>query len=187
MVASRRTIKVKECVHDIRSRMTDDEIREKYRISLNRLKKVFRVLVDSKAISHSELYKLSPLYRKTCDDIQSRRKPRIDLTVRLPIYELGSSSEGVVRDISEHGFRVAGIHSKAGEIKAFQLPVEMFIGFDPLLLIAKCIWVETKGKTVAYPVAGFEIKDISEHDLEALRKLVHLLILSKSGEWKINR
>ena len=186
-MASRKSISAKECVHDIRSKMSDDEIGEKYQISSKHLKKIFRVLVDSRAISHSELYALSPLYRKACDDIQSRRKPRIDLTVRLPIYEVGSSTKGIVRDISEKGFRVAGISSVPGETKAFQLPVEMFIGFDPLLLVAKCIWVETKGKHIAYPVAGYEIKNISEHDLEALRKLVHLLILSKSGEWKVNR
>jgi hypothetical protein len=167
--------------------MSDAEIMEKYGISSKRLRKLFQRLVDLKAISHSELYDRSLLYRKSFDDVQARRKPRVSVTVPLRIYDVESSTEGLIRDISERGFRVAGISSRVGEVRTFQIPVEMFIGFEPLLVIATCVWVETKGRTIQYRVAGYEIEDISESDLSSLRKLVQLLILSKSGEWRIFR
>ncbi len=184
---SSRSISVAVCVNDIRSDMTDGELMAKYGVSQQHLRKLFRKLVAIKAISHSELYRKSPLYRKSFDDLHAGRKPRVDVNVALPIYCVESATEGLIRDISESGFRVAGIPSQVGLIRTFQLPVEMFIGFDPLLLIAQCIWTETKGTAFDYTVAGYDIKYISESDLEALKKLVHLLLLSKSGEWKISR
>jgi hypothetical protein len=108
----------------------------------------------------------------------------VDLSVALWIYEVGSSASGLVRDISSTGLRVAGIKSEVGETKAFQLPVDMFIGFDPLLFTAQCTWVELKGKKQKYFVGGYKITDISDKDQEALKKLIQLLLLSKSGEWK---
>jgi len=167
--------------------MTDAELMAKYGISPKHLVRLFRKLIAVKAITHTELYDRSPMYRKSFNDIQARRKPRVDVTVPLPIYCVESASEGLIRDISETGFRVAGIPSQVGLVRTFQLPVEMFIGFDPLLLIAQCVWAESKGRTFDYIVAGYDIKYISASDLEALKKLVQLLLLSKSGEWRISR
>ncbi len=182
---SPRTISASACVSDIRSDMTDAELMAKYRISRKELRTIFRKLVAAKAISHSELYEKSPMYKKSYDDIQRRRKPRVDISVPLPIYCVESAKEGLIRDISETGFRVAGIPSKVGLVKTFQFPVDMFVGFDPLLLIAQCMWTETKGTSFDYMVAGYDIRYISESDLVALKRLVQLLLLSKSGEWKI--
>ena len=67
--------------------------------------------------------------------------------VHVPIYDIGSGAIGVLRDISETGLRVAGIESKVGQVKTFQIPIDMFMQADPLLIIAECKWVEIKGKT----------------------------------------
>ncbi|MFH1115587.1 MAG: PilZ domain-containing protein [Pseudomonadota bacterium] len=184
---SSRTISASACVRDIRSEMTDAQIMAKYRISPKELGKIFRKLVAAKAVSHSELYERSPLYRKSFDDAQEERRPRVDISIPLPIYCVESASEGLVRDISETGFRVAGIPSQVGLVKTFQLAVDMFVGFDPLLLIAQCMWTETKRTSFDYMVAGYDIRYISGSDLEALKRLVQLLLLSKSGEWRILR
>lgn len=184
---SSRSISVSICVNDIRSDMTDAELMAKYGISQKHLNRLFQKLIAVQAMSHSELYDRSPLYRKSYDNVQARRKPRVDVTVPLPIYCIESGTEGLIRDISEIGFRVAGIPSQIGLVRTFQLPVDMFIGFEPLLLIAQCVWTENKRRTFDYIVAGYELKYISESDLEALRKLVHLLLLSKSGEWRISQ
>ncbi|MDQ7783759.1 MAG: PilZ domain-containing protein [Desulfomonilaceae bacterium] len=184
---SPRPISAAALVTDIRSGMTEAELMAKYGISRKYLTKALRRLVSLKAVPHSELYERSPTYRKSCDDIQNRRRPRVDVSIPLPIYCVESAREGLIRDISETGFRVAGIPSRIGVVRTFQLSVEMFIGFDPLLLIAECVWEETRGAAVRYPVAGYDIKYVSEADLEALRKLVQLLLLSKSGEWKTLR
>ena len=56
------------------------------------------------------------------------------MAVRVPIYDMGSGAIGVLRDISETGLRVAGIESRVGQAKAFQIPIDMFMQADPLLL-----------------------------------------------------
>ncbi len=137
-----------------------------------------------KAIGHSELYKISSYYRDTIDSITGRRYPRADLTVRVPIYDIGSGAKGVLRDISETGLRVAGIESSVGQAKTFQIPIDMFMKADPLLIIAECKRVELKGRNSKYFVAGFEIIDLSEGDRKTLRNFIEFLLLSNSGEWQ---
>ena len=95
-----------------------------------------------------------------------------------------ASATGILRDISEKGLRVAGIESSVGQVKTLQIPIDMFMQTDPLLIIAECKWVETKGKNKRYPVAGFEIMDLSERDRKVLRDFMGLLVLGESGEWK---
>src|SRR5208283_4078127 len=141
-------------------------------------------LVACKAISQSELYEISSSYRDRVDRITGRTHPRADLAVRVPIYDIGSGSIGVLRDISETGLRVAGIESRVGQAKTFQIPIDMFMQAEPLLIIAECKWVEMKGRHRKYHVAGFEIMDLSETDSLVLRNFIKFLLLSESGEWE---
>ncbi len=108
----------------------------------------------------------------------------MDLSVPLPVYDMDSSSFGVVRDISETGLCVAGIPSKVSEVKTFQIPIDSLMNADPLLLIAECRWVEEKGDKDKYFVAGFQLLDLSDVDRVALKSVMDLLLLSESGVWQ---
>ena len=55
---------------------------------------------------------------------------------------------------------------------------------DPLLIVAECKWVETRGRDQEYDVAGFEIIDVSDRDRQGLRDFMKFLLLSESGEWQ---
>ncbi|MGO9567734.1 MAG: PilZ domain-containing protein [Desulfomonilaceae bacterium] len=180
----KRQINAKEIVDDLRSGNTDSELMEKYELSSTALQKICRKLVACQAISHLELCERSPLYRERADQISARRCPRADLTIHIPIYDLETSATGLLRDISEIGLRVAGIESSVGQSRTFQIPIDTFMQADPLLVVARCKWVKTRGKSRRYPVAGFEIMDLSEKDRNSTREFIKLLLLSKSGEWQ---
>lgn len=180
----KRQINGKDIVDDLRSGNTDSELMEKYGLSSRALQSICHKLVARQAISQSELYERSLLYRQKADQISARRCPRADLTIHIPIYDLDDSATGLLRDISEIGLRVAGIEASVGQTKTFQIPIDTFMQADPLLVVTKCRWVKTKGKNRKYPVAGFEILDLSEKDRETIREFIKLLLLSKSGEWQ---
>lgn len=180
----KKRVSVKAFLDDIRSGAQDAELMAKYDLPPQGLFELFKKLLDSKAISHSQLYKSSALYRERVDKVNQRRTPRAGLSVSLPIYDVSSSNFGVVRDISEAGFRIAGIKSDVGEIKTFQLPIDTLMNASPPLFIARCRWVAEKGDKRKYWVAGFELIDLSESDRNILRNFINFLILSKSGEWR---
>ena len=111
--------------------------------------------------------------------------PRADLIVKIPICDVTSGNAGIVKDVSEKGPRVDGIAAHVGDERTFQIPVDSYILADPLLVIAECRWVTTKGKTRKYPVAGFALKDVSATDEKLLKDFIDFLLLSKSGEWQV--
>ena len=79
----------------------------------------------------------------------------------MPIYDLGTGSIGILRDISEKGLRVAGIDARVGQARTFQIPIDLFMQADPLLILAECKWAKPTGKIKEYVVAGFEILDLT--------------------------
>jgi hypothetical protein len=180
----KRQINAKDILDDLRSGIEAWALQVKYKLSAKSLHAIYKKLVACNAISHSELYELSSFYRDRIDRISGRAYPRADLAVYVPIYEIGAGVIGVLRDISETGLRVAGITSKVGQATTFQIPIDMFIHAEPLLIIAECKWVETKGRRMKYAVAGYAITDLPETDREVLRNFITFLLLSESGEWE---
>ncbi len=186
-MGDKRQLNGRHILNDLRSGMGDSGLQEKYKISRKSLQTIFKKLVACKAVSHSELYQRSPSYRDRIDRIREREHPRADLAVRVPIYDIGSGARGVLRDISETGLRVAGIECIVGQTKAFQIPIDMFMQAEPLLVIAECKWTDVIGMHRTYPVAGFAIMDLSETDRLVLRNFIQFLLDSDSGEWETTR
>ena len=180
----KRRVPLKAVVHDIRSGISDAELMAKYDLPSRGLRELFKKLLDSELVTQAELYNTSALYREKADKIKQRRYPRADVSIPLPVYEMGSSSFGVVRDISETGLCVAGIASEVGEVKSFQLSLDNLMNVDPLSLVAECRWVEEKGNKEKYFVAGFQLLDLSDADRATLQRVMHFLLLSESGEWQ---
>jgi hypothetical protein len=174
----------KNLAQDILTGMGDGAIMAKYGLSPKGIERLFKKLLKSKLITPAELYTMSSLYKIKIDTLKNRRHPRADLAVRIPIYDISSSSVGLLRDVSETGLRVAGITAEPGNVKTFQIPVDMYIEADPLLVIAQCKWAMIKGNNRKYFVAGFELQDVSDHDAGILRDFIEFLLFSKSGEWQ---
>lgn len=179
-----KRIRGSDVLHDIKIGMTETDLKVKYQLSQKGIDKVFKKLISTNFISQFQLLSQYPSYKKRIDHIKERQAPRVDLTIPLTCYEVSSGALGIVRDISTTGLRVAGIEANIGDAKVLQLPVDMFINADPLLLCVNCTWVETRGLNKKYTVAGFKIADLSRDDVKVLENLIQVLILAGSGEWQ---
>ena len=160
----KRKISATQVVRDIRSGITQEELQEKYKIALHRVEKLFKRLVAANVVTESELAERYPSYKEAIAGINPSRNRRVLLPFELIVYDITTSSIGLVRDISETGLRVAGKNCSVGDERTFQLPVDIFMEADPVLMVAKCQWVKVRGKTTKYATAGFEITDISDDD-----------------------
>ncbi len=181
-MAQKRQINGRHLIEDLRTGMADWELQVKYKLSSPALHTIFEKLVERNAISHAELYESSPFYREKTDSIKPREHCRADIPLYVPLRDLEDSKIGVLRDISEKGLRVAGIDVSVGQVKIFQIPIEMFVGSAPLAVTAQCKWLETKGKVKQYVVAGFEIIGLTDSDSKALRDWTKLLLFSCASE-----
>jgi len=179
-----KRINGKEVLADIRSGMTEFDLKAKYQLSSKGLEKLFRRLMDTRLIDRLELYQRFPVYKKSMESLGERSQPRARLSVPVLAYDINSSAIGVIRDISMNGLRIAGLKSQAGDVRTFQIPVDMFINTDPLLVIAKCRWMKLRDGMHKHAIAGFEVINISERDSSVLRTFLDFLLLSRSGEWQ---
>jgi hypothetical protein len=170
------TIRANEVVQDIRTGHADIDLMRKYRLSTKGLEK----LINENLIEHDKLLEHSHTYRLVVDRTRGRMHQRISVEFPLNIYDVSSASMGLIRDISESGFRVAGLDSFKGDLKTFQLPVDVLVNSDPLLFIARCVRVRQLGKAMKYEDADFEITEIRKDDQESLKDFVRLLQLNRS-------
>ena len=153
-------------------------------VTCNSLQAVFDKLVAYGAISHSELGKWSPAYKETIECTGSKKYRRVDLNIPVTVYDLEALIAGLLRDISEMGLGVAGIQSDVGQVKTFQIPINLFMNTDPVVIVAECKWGQMRGKNKEDFVAGFEIINLSDEHRKVLREFMELLLLSESGEWR---
>jgi hypothetical protein len=173
----------KEVLADIRSGMTESQLKTKYRLSSRGIVRLFDRLADARLIETFELFERYPTYKQIVDNIRGRKSPRARLTVPMLVYDIDSSAIGVVRDLSITGLRVAGLKVNVGDKRTFQIPVDMFMNADPLLIIVECCWVRPK-ENKKYWTAGFKIVNLSERDASVLRTFIEFLVFSNSGEWQ---
>jgi len=182
LLRRQKRVGISEFLTDISAELSESELRLKYRLSLREMDEVFGKLVDAEFITKIELFSRYPAYKGRIDVNRQRQGFRVDLTIPLSIIDLKSKLTGIVRDISRHGFRTAGIEAEVGETGAFRIPVDIFLNSDPLVFSADCAWVDIRGSNRKYTVAGFRLKTISDADAQVLENLVHLLVFDGSKE-----
>jgi hypothetical protein len=180
-VRRKRKISATQVVRDIRSGLTEEDLHDKYKIALHRVQKLFKRLVAAKVVTASELAVRFPSYKEAIAGINQSRNRRVPLPFEFIVYDITTSSIGLLRDISETGIRVAGINCNQGDERTFQIPLDTFVGSDPLLAVAKCKWMKVRGRTIRYATAGFEIIDISDDDRMVLKTFVESLPIINSG------
>jgi hypothetical protein len=171
----KRRIRPREVLNEIRNGIGEAELKAKYRLSSKGIERLFNLLVTSGTIDQSELVEKCPWYGQKISNVERRWEPRVSLKGKIYVYDVLRSSSGALRDISEKGFRAAGIDCEVGESKSLLLDFQPLIEADPILVVARCQWKETRGHTQKYITAGFEILDISEADSKVLRSLIESL------------
>lgn len=175
---TKRSIRAKEIVSDIRAGMTNHQLMEKYQVSLDKLQNIFKQLLDARAVERSELGPLISVPHSRID-VRKRRKLHWHYVfVKLPIYDLENLlDKGTVIDISETGLQISGLPTEVGDTKEFLIQVDYFADVFPFILEAKCTW---SSKAEEGPLFScFQITSITEGALEELRKLTSMLTLSE--------
>jgi hypothetical protein len=182
-----RVVRAKDIVKDIRDRLTDDELKAKYKFGSGVLQSVLKQLVDIKAIGRAEIFeRIDPSPQEPSDDdiqIETLRKlPRHVALFPIPIYD-GKNPQisGMLRDVNEKGVGVIGIDTKVGEQRTFVVLGDEFVAveFDTFSFEAVCRWVRIEDEGTPH-VAGFEMIKIDAKDLAELQKLVMSLTLCAS-------
>ncbi len=174
-MSSELQVKAGEFVTDIRSKLTDYELMEKYGLEAIELKQAIKKLVDSHVIPASEVYHRKILYDASLDTEKRRRLPRHYLALLLPIFESDDPTvRGWLTDISEEGVGVKGIKSDFGEFRVFSIIPGKFSDIEEITFEAECRWSEWS-EDESDNAAGYMVTDISDSNLLALREFIRRL------------
>jgi hypothetical protein len=170
-----RKISARQIVRDIASGMSESELMKKYGLSQRRLREVCRRLLEARDRSRKEFQEAIPVDESTLVEANIRQLQRYYPDFDLPIYEAGNPEiQGRVRDITEEGIGVLGIHSTVYEIKTFVVLGDPFGEVGPFEFDAECRWAKDLGGGVGH-AAGFKIARIQKQDRALLGKLIELI------------
>jgi uncharacterized protein (DUF433 family) len=170
------TIRVRDIVSDVRAGASDFELMSKYEVSSVVLETLLGDLVKKGHLRHAELIERSPYYDDPANRVQTRKKLRTRVRIRMAVYDSRDRSIlGVLRDISDTGLRLATYSQEVAKCEAFLIRAEPFDQVKPFRFKAVCRWISPREHEKPYYLAGFEITEISDEARSELRKLVDLL------------
>jgi hypothetical protein len=172
-MSPKRQIKGKEFIEDLHAGMTTAEIMEKYQLSPEGLRRIFRILLDSSAVSSAQLDAMPTLYEDSDQAEGLRRTQRKKIPFDLPVCDdIDSLTTGKVLDVSEGGIRVSGVKCRVGQSKTLMVRPSRFGKCRPFVFEAVCRWVSGDPRKPETTTAGFEITRISALDSAELKKLI---------------
>ncbi len=171
-------IRIRDVVKDIRAGLSDLDLRKKYNLSANGLHLVFKKLLDLKAIDAEALFGIESARLQGTGKRELREEERYALDFDIPSYNTAFPEiHGRVRDVSENGIGLFGVKAKEGDLTHIVVLGDTFGFVGPLEFEAECRWTKTDGASGEY-LTGFLITDITDWDLEELKKLIRLLTLA---------
>lgn len=171
-------IRIRDVVNDIRNGLDDNELRKKYQLSATGLHGVFKKLLELKAIDADALFGTGLGSTGGMGTSELRELERYRLDFDIPVYRSGVPDiHGRVRDVNERGVGIAGIRAREGERSRLVVLGDSYGFVGTFEFEAECRWSGMDNAT-GERTSGFLITDISEWDMEELRKLIRLLTLS---------
>lgn len=163
----RRQIRVSEIVNDVRGGVSDSEMMDKYGLSSTGLARVFKKLLDTRAVSSFEFAQWSVLFCESPEVKNIRLFPRDNLKFLLPIYEAGHSEmRGEILNISDGGLAVRGLQAQVNDTRSFLIPIKG----APVFFKAKCRWVRQEPVHGA-TVTGFDVFKVVKGNWDQLLEL----------------
>ncbi|MEW6347494.1 MAG: response regulator [Thermodesulfobacteriota bacterium] len=162
---------------DVRCGKSDADLMATYGLSPRELQRIFGELVDMGALRIEELYERS-MSAGGALPFWPAELPKHYLTVALPIFEAGLPEvKGLFREITEKGLGITGLPTRVGDVKNLEIPTKgLIVDKDRISFTAQCRWVKSVGPERMIS-AGFQITDIDEESLDALRKLIRSFCL----------
>ncbi|MFH1115791.1 MAG: hypothetical protein V1792_17925 [Pseudomonadota bacterium] len=170
-MAEKRIIKAKDIVNDIRAGLSDHELMGKYKLSIRGLESIFKKLEESGTVKRSELYGRIPSFDDTVNLGSLRKIPRNYFALVIGISEEGNpGNRGEIFDASEKGVGIKGLEVGHGETRNLVIDGSDAVEIGEISFQAACRWTRCDDEGVR--LAGFEIVEISDPDLDKLRKLI---------------
>jgi hypothetical protein len=160
--------------------MTDEQLAEKYELSSVKLEKIFIKLVEAKALSAFELAarcsgKPSCSYPEIKSNFRVVVREKLDFP--LAVFEKDfPETRGLVLDVSTKGVGVKGLDASVGEKKFLIIPAHEVFHVGTIEMEAVCRWTSTVG-IESEILAGFEILNLFQGDMEELQMLIRSLPL----------
>ena len=171
-------IRIRDVVKDVRAGLSDLDLRKKYNLSPNGLHLLFKKLLDLKAIDAEALFGIESSRLQGTGKRELREEERYALDFDIPSYNTAfPETHGRVRDVSENGIGLFGVKAKEGDLTNIVVLGDTFGFVGPFEFEAECRWTKTDGASGEF-LSGFLITDITDWDLEELKKLIRLLTLS---------
>lgn len=187
-MAAKKHVKTNEVLVDIRSGMSDEELREKYKLTAKGLASLIQRLLEKGAISLSDLVggaapsEDQEYFCPTSAEFRARERCEIDFP--LLIHDADNPDiAGVVRDISDDGVRISGVETEVCEVRIFSLRADEYFEVEPILFEAECRWT-TKEGTQQIPLAGFAVTNLMEGSLKDLIDIMAALSLEERCAFK---
>ncbi len=168
--------RLNEMVDHVRSGLTDFELMKKYQLTAKQLRRTLQELIATGVLKKDRVYRRPIFCDYAMDRHEDRQFPRHYLTRPLPIHEADNpQNRGWLTDITEVGLGARGIEVETGQTKTLTVFPEDFRETQLISMVASCVWAG-KGHPKKQPVSGFRITEISDRDLEEIRKLIRTFI-----------
>ncbi len=172
-MSSKRIIKSKDFLGDIRRGMGAAELMVKYQLSTKAFQQVIKTLIDASTTVRTNVNANADLrsHPQVVEDM--RQFPRKVIDFPLWVYgDLEQIEHGMVVDASENGVRVRGISAKVGESRTFMVRYGPGDRRQPFVFEATCRWSNGTKLHPNETIAGFEITRISSVDAERLQDIL---------------
>lgn len=167
----------KKISEDIRQGMIDSQLMKKYQLSREGLSRAFEKLLEAGFIDRNEFDRcLSPTRPETSFVEKRHRHRRVPCFPVTVVDRSNPRNTGRVKDISAMGLGVVGMQAQLGENKSIAILGDDLGVISPFEVRAECRWVAT-GSEYTEPVAGFQIRLISERDLAWLEEFIEAIDL----------
>jgi uncharacterized protein (DUF433 family) len=170
-IAREREARARAIAGDLKKGLSDIEVMKAYQLSSATFHRILRALTNEGLLSPSDLTNrnASP-YDLVILDL--RREPRRIPILPVTVCEHGSNGNAVeqrhvIENISEHGLALRGIDVQVHDIRRIVVLGDDFGEVAPFEFDAECRWTK-QDDTDDRVVAGFEIMNISEDDLNRL-------------------
>jgi uncharacterized protein (DUF433 family) len=178
LVQPKKRISAQAIVRDIRSGMTGSEIMDKHKLSVRGLQRVFRKLVDAGWLTRDECVGVLPDEEASITLQKIRQTTRRLPVLSVTLYDKRRPSvTGALRDISDRGLGVSGMHAVIDETRTLVIVPNESLPLSPFSVHVRCRWFK-EGDAGLPCTAGFEIMHAELSSIEALRELIEEVTLT---------
>ena len=168
-------IKSMDFANDVVSGLTTFELMVKYELSLGDLQTLLRQILEAEAAGLVD-FSLRSIWGQRGITIEHfRLSHRHVLSFSLPIFEEHDpENEGIVINISTHGFRAKGLEARSGDIRRLVIPGDGFYWTSELTLEAGCRWIG-RDEIAETLVSGFFVISVSAGSWEKVHQLIEVV------------